>query len=194
MQRGGTIDVGLLLPNQTLNPTLITQRIAALQLAVRRTANQQVLAGRVSLGGGACSSVVLAGRDGWHAAQWVGWGGFRGTQLGVLGGADFGAHCLAGVVARSSACWVGRGSWGHTAAVQVSHNELVCETFNGSLLWQAWPLPRPHFTLSPLPFIPPAQASSVRAALLVQEEELKRHFDAVTGMMDGEEEEGEGED
>ena len=87
--------------------------------------------------------------------------------------------------------WVGRGSWGHTAAVQVSHNELVCETFNGSLLWQAWPLPRPHFTLSPLPFIPPAQASSVRAALLVQEEELKRHFDAVTGMMEEEEEEGE---
>ena len=75
--------------------------------------------------------------------------------------------------------------------MQVSHNELVCETFNGSLLWQAWPLPRPHFTLSPLPFIPPAQASSVRAALLVQEEELKRHFDAVTGMMEGEEEEGE---
>ena len=80
----------------------------ALQNAVRRTANQQVLAGRVSLGGGACSSVVLAGLGwvacspvGWvgrvsgHSARCVGRGGFRGallggccgTQLGVLGGA-----------------------------------------------------------------------------------------------------------
>ena len=32
----------------------------------------------------------------------------------------------------------------------------------------------------------------MRAALLVQEEELKRHFDAVTGMMEGEEEMDDG--
>ena len=79
--------------------------------------------------------------------------------------------------------------------MQVKHNELVREALNGPLM--AGPVSALSIsTLHPPAIYPhPLQASSVRAALLVQEEELKRHFDAVTGMMEGEEEEGkEGEE